>query len=105
MAHLCEDFMCAPIPADLYNRRSNLSPDIDEETRTVLIRQKRFLEEDGNHILAYGVRDVTGKVQSIREGPELFLMSFAEAKSNDLHRSTQSIATGSKHERAVCRVG
>ena len=42
---------------------------------------------DGIHTLAFGHKDITAKVESIWEGPELFLMSFNEAKSKGLHPS------------------
>ena len=51
------------------------------------IDNKRFLLDDGIHTLAYGHKDLTAKVESIWEGPELFLMSFNEAKSKGLHPS------------------
>ena len=37
--------------------------------------------------MAYGHKDITTKVESIWEGPELFLMSADEAKSKGLHPS------------------
>ena len=43
--------------------------------------------DDGIHSLAYGHKDITSKVESIWEGPELFLMSADEAKSKGLHPS------------------
>ena len=41
--------------------------------------------DDGIHTLAYGHKNITAKVESILEGPELFLMSADEAKSKGLH--------------------
>ena len=45
--------------------------------------------DDGIHTLAYGHKDITAKVVSIWQGPELFLMSADEAKSKGLHPSHQ----------------
>ena len=43
--------------------------------------------DDGIHTLAYGHKDLTSKVVSIWEGPEIFIMSADEAKSKGLHPS------------------
>ena len=43
--------------------------------------------EDGIHTLAYGDKDITPKVESIWQGPELLLMSADEAKSKGLDPS------------------
>ena len=43
--------------------------------------------DDGIHTLAYGHKDLTMKVVSIWEGPEIFIISADEAKSKGLHPS------------------
>ena len=43
--------------------------------------------DDGIHTLAYGHKDITAKVASVWEGPELFLITPDEAKSKGLHPS------------------
>ena len=43
--------------------------------------------DDGIHTLAYGHKDLTTKVVSIWEGPEIFIISADEAKSKGLHPS------------------
>ena len=63
---------------------------------------KRFLLDDGIRTLANGHKDKTAKVESIWEGPELFLMSFDEANSKGLH-PTQPVDPNMIHPRAPKR--
>ena len=41
--------------------------------------------DDGIHTLAYSNKDLKTKVERFWDGPELFLMSYDEAKSKGLH--------------------